>query len=335
MDTNTNVYEKGNIYRAHLVEVSPHIGRRRPIVSLPKDLTEYRRLGNDKMSEEEKAFVDKNVSSGRITFMPDKEKELQQIETRARNICRKSLLIQDYMMHDVYEKVAEDFNNEREAYFAKRDEIASLWGERIGEFSRGLLDFVTACGVPEEDVVMWHKNLMNQLPSYDEWEQSFTFRMEVREYPGVPGTLPGMDENWCENTKELARTLISQQITNLFDQTAKIMTKIQKHGLITKSVKHLISIANRIVNTRTIQEDEMVEVARLFSALQHLDPDMDIEGFSDELEYCMGKLLILADSYKIVLNLSNMPSSEDKNHLILEALKADGIEPNGITADEG
>lgn len=326
MVTNDNVYEKGDIYRGCLVEVKPHIGRCRPIVSLPKELTECRRLGNAELSVEERAFVDKNLAAGRIIFMPDKEKELQQIEARARNMCRKSLLIQDYMLYDLYGSVAEQFNNEREAYFAKRDEIALIWGERIGEFSRGLLDFVTACGVPEEDVVMWHKNLMNQLPSYDAWKNSFTFRLEAHEYPSVPGTLPGMDEKWRENTRDLARTLVANQVTELFNQTAKIMRQIQRDSIRTKSVKILIEIANKIVNTAAVQEDEMVIVAKCFSKLQNYDPESNIEKFSGELEYCMGRLLKLADDYTIALNLYNMPSSEDKEFLISQACKQDNVQ---------
>ena len=46
MITNETTFsERGNLYRGRMVEVKPHIGRRRPIVSLPKELTEYRRLG--------------------------------------------------------------------------------------------------------------------------------------------------------------------------------------------------------------------------------------------------------------------------------------------------
>lgn len=317
MITNETTFsERGNLYRGRMVEVKPHIGRRRPIVSLPKELTEYRRLGGAMQTDEERDFVSKNVSSGRIILMPDKEKELQQIENRARNLCKRSLLVQDYMLHDVYLEVKGTFNEQMEEYFAKRDEIDLIWEECVMDFSRGLLGFVSSCGVPHEDVVMWHKNLMKQLPSHNEWKKSFFFRLEAREFPAEPGTLPGMDEQWREHTRELARTLIANQLTDLFGQAAKIMKKISARDIVAKPVGKMLDAARSIRNTNMIQEKEMLDVAEMFLKLQAIDPDTDIDGFSEELECCMGSALSLADSYDIDLPLSLLPGTLDKNYLV-------------------
>lgn len=94
------------------------------------------------------------------------------------------------------------------------------------------------------------------------------------------------------------------------------MKKISARDIVAKPVGKMLDAARSIRNTNMIQEKEMLDVAEMFLKLQAIDPDTDIDGFSEELECCMGSALRLADSYDIDLPLSLLPGTLDKNYLV-------------------
>ena len=310
MNTGMNITKKAEIFASHLVEVAPHIGRIKPSLLLPKEILEKRRLGRKKgISDTEKEFVAQNISASKLMLMPDEETELLKIEYKARHICKRALLVQDYMLYDNYRSVCEDFDACKAEYFAMRDQIDARWDELLHRFSEGLKEYINSCGIPKKKAFEIHRSMMNQMPTHKVWYNSFQFWLEVREYPVQPGSLPGMDEKWMERTENLVKSLISEQVSDLFDRSAAILQNLSIGKSITKKAAGLINAAGQILNHAVVQEPDMLETARKITQLSSYVQDE--EAFAENLELYTGDLMRLADSYGIYLDLSSLPVSVD------------------------
>jgi endonuclease III len=143
------------------------------------------------------------------------------------------------MLYDNYRFVCEDFDACKGEYFAMRNQINARWDELLQRFSEGLKEYISSCGIPKKKAVEIHRSMMNQMPTRKAWYHSFQFWLEVREYLVQPGSLPGMDEKWMKRTENLVKSLISEQVSNLFDRSAAILQNLSSLPV---SVDYLMSL---------------------------------------------------------------------------------------------
>lgn len=317
------VVNKANLFASHLIEVRPHIGRKMPAIVLPKEVTEARRKGKSKFkSDVENAFVQDNMTTNKLIMMPEMEKKFQQIEGRARNLCRRSTVVQDYMAYEAYQEVSNNFEKAKKEYFDLRDAAAQNWAECMVNFEEGLKQYLMGCGFRIREGLSSKgreilKRLMAQLPTMEGWYNSFSFWLEVREFPAQPGSLPGMDEKWQERTLELAKSLVSDQVTDLYERAASIMCQLanvqenpRKYAKVTRA--HLANAAGKILNHSMIQEEPLLELSRKLVKVGSIENNDDLAYV---MELRMGEIIRLADEYNIYLDASLLPPHLTKEYL--------------------
>lgn len=322
------VKKMGSLFAANLVEVIPHIGRKSLTISVPKEVTELRRVGKKSLGEDEKVFVQDNVASGRIEFMPVQSRELMSIENRGRNICRRSILVQSYMLYDTYRTVQDEFEEARKSYFDKRDEVSLNWDREYYRFSMNLMDYLRSSmdyemvdqiedpvqaaetrAALDERVQTMHTNLISQLPSKEEWRDSFLFNLEVREYPAAPGSLPGLSEKWEERTEALAENLISHQVEDLFDSVNKLLKAMNGRKSYTVQLNSVRKAAGSILNYKIFDDPALNSLAERMVKIG--DYAGYVDALAEESEGIMADIIRFAEGHKIYLDLKSMPVSRE------------------------
>lgn len=323
-----NVEQKAKLYATSLVEVLPHIGRKVPYICIPKGITELRRIGtNQAASDTERDFVERSVTTGKLCFIPDLEKELQKIEGQARYICKRSTIVQNYVLYSMYNDLAEKFDELKEKYFAKRDEIAAHWDEYMQSFSTGLMAYIKSSlsynmlndmdadlakktkEALDQSCKELYEMLMAQIPSKEDWMDSFRFSLEVREYPAAPGSLPGLDKKWEERTEELTKSLLSSQVEELFHNMNKLFQVIQESRSLTTPVNALVKSASNLLNHRIVDNAKLISVAEELIKFHSYEDDDD--QMAEKAEKCMADILRIADGFHIVLDMNEMVVSKE------------------------
>lgn len=307
MDNGMEVKQVAEIYATTIIEAFPHIGRCNPCITLPKEVSEHRRLSHE-VSDTEKTFVQENLTHGKLYLLPDEERQLRKIEEQARFNVKKRLLVFDYLLYENYESLAKVFDKKKAEYFALRDQIAEVWDERMVSFSRGLSEYLRGCGFTKEDVAKIHKDLMRQLPTKDSWLNSFSFSLEVRTYPAMPGSLPGMDEKWEERTRDLQRSILTKQLTDLFDKTLAVLDNLIKGKNCGRRIAALTSEAGRCLNHRILSDNDILNTAK---EVLKISVDQSEDEVADRVEKALSNIIKLADKYDVFLDMTNCPVSKE------------------------
>lgn len=307
MNNGMEVKQVAEIYATTIIEAFPHIGRCNPCITLPKEVSEHRRLSH-KVSDTEKAFVQENLTHGKLYLLPDEEKQLRKIEKQARFNVEKRLLVLDYILYEHYESLAQVFDEKKQEYFALRDQIAEVWDQRMISFSRGLSEYLRGCGFPKVQVAKWHKELMRQLPSKESWLNSFSFSLEVRTYPAMPGSLPGMDDKWVERTRNLQRSILTKQLSSLFEKTLAVLDNLIKGKSCGRRIAALTSEAGACLNHRILSDDDILNTSK---EILKISVDQSEDEVADRVEQSLSNIIKLADKYDIYLDMSNCPVSKD------------------------
>lgn len=291
-----------------IVEVLPHIGRKNPVICIPKEISEHKRLQRKDFSDSEKSFLSENFSGGKLFLFPKEEKALRKIEEILRYQVKKRQVIFNYMSYEAYKELEEKYQELKDQYISARDVIAEKWEDSIMEFSRGLLLYLKGCGLAKADIPKIHKSLMAQLPSKKEWMDSFSFEIEVREYPMSPGVLPGLKEKWEERTQSVKEEITRTQICDLFEQGGEILQNFSEDKGATRKVDNLNKIAGQILNLRSITESEIISLAKDVVTISSNDSD---ESIASKVELMMARLVVLAKTYEVYLNFSGVPVDEE------------------------
>lgn len=307
MNNTMEVKQVAEIYATTIIEALPHIGRNNPCITLPKAVSEHRRLSR-KVSDTEKAFVEENLTHGKLYLLPDEEKQLRKIEEQARFHVKKRLLVLDYMLYENYEELAAAFDEKKAEYFALRDQIAEVWNERMTSFSRGLAEYLRGCGFTKSKVAELHKELMRQLPSKEVWLNSFSFSLEVRTYPAMPGSLPGMDEKWEERTRDLQRSLLTKQLSGLFEKTLAVLDYLVKGKNCARRIAALNNEAGQCLNHRILSDNDILSTAK--EALK-ISVDQSEDEVADRVEKALSNIIKLADKYDVFLDMTKCPVSKE------------------------
>ncbi len=85
-----------------------------------------------------------------------------------------------------------------------------------------------------------------------------------------------------ERTENLVKSLISEQVSDLFDRSAAILQNLSMGKSITKKATGLINTAGQILNHAVVQEPDMLETAQKITRLSSYVQDE--AAFAENIE---------------------------------------------------
>lgn len=173
---------------SNCVLVTPHVGRARCFIPMTDsaygiDLSQF--------TEEGGAFYKTRVSQSHLTFIPpEDEAALSTIEKRLRRAVDIRSLTDGFMPMSAYEELKQDFQKNRDDYFAKRDEICLKWGILTASFEIGVDEMLKGIQMPQTARDSLKTHFMSQVPRMEKYRSSFTMSLHVRAFPAEASAVP-------------------------------------------------------------------------------------------------------------------------------------------------
>ena len=211
------------------VLVTPHVGRQRGYI--PLSAATY---GVDvaNMSKEGGEFYQSRASQGHLCFVPpEDEAELAKLEKRLRRAIENRALQGEFMPMTAYTSLKKEFEEIRELYFNKRDEILSRWQALQEDFKIGVAAMLAGIQIPEAMRRQLLGEYVAAAPSAAEYKRSFRMDLRVHAFPADVEHLTGLEssvaadvsETWKEETVQTAILAIERQVGIGWEKMMKAM----------------------------------------------------------------------------------------------------------------
>ena len=290
-----SVRSLANYTSSNGVQVSVHVGRYRGTISLPPQL-----IIKGKLGEKTQKVYDEYISLGTLRFIPrEYESVLASIESSARYKLFNSTIIDGFMPISKYIVYKEEFEELRNEYFLSRDIILMIWDDVIKDFKTGLDELMDAAGVTAYERGGLKDSILKQLPSKEQYSNSFSFALSVKAFPAQPDfsmfdEAVGKDikESWMSLVVDNALNCISALAQDVFSMCSSAVAKYVEKGVINgKTINGLIVLGEKVKENNMFCNPLLQSVGESLCKLVNIDNPDDqeelVEGVLLEIyEYC-------------------------------------------------
>lgn len=274
------------------VIVEPHVGRLRRRFALPKEV-----LG---IKSNEDDFYNSYVMGGTFSLLTkNDENALASIETAVRHTVKKYAIGYDgkYMPIDTYkDEYLPYFNEKKEKYFSKRDEIASKWDEIVKTFKTKLDDFLeNNSELSDEELARLKTGVYASIPSKEQFVDSFYMNVSLSAFP-VPANLSLLDGSISDEIKDsIARNSVEtlyEVLGNLMNDAFKsingIVTYYNERGSVSRKFN---SVTNDLI--KRLQKNNILKhrlIDEIINDIKDLNETADDDDIIEKCELIMSKI---------------------------------------------
>lgn len=306
------------------VLVTPHVGRLRGYIAMPGAVYGVK---PEKMTESGSTFYSERVSQGHLSFIPrEDEAALAVLEKRLRRAVELYSVSDGFIPMKGYERLKDDFEGIRQAYFNKRDEIVSRWDRLLDDFEFGAKEMLDGLNLPESMREQVLKEFMAEVPSRKEYANSFSMTLRVHAFPAeVSQELQGLQtsiasdvlDTWKEDVVSTAILSIEKQIGIGWEKMLAAMRQYVKGGNINvKTIGVLVRYADEMSWKNVFNN---VSIKELSKSLGELQKTTNADEQAEIIEDALASLYAYTKDVGIDLDWSKSPYKPSQLEALLKA----------------
>lgn len=296
---------------SNCVLVTPHVGRARCFIPMTDsaygiDLSQF--------TEEGGAFYKTRVSQSHLTFIPpEDEAALSTIEKRLRRAVDIRSLTDGFMPMSAYEELKQDFQKNRDDYFAKRDEICLKWGILTASFEIGVDEMLKGIQMPQTARDSLKTHFMSQVPRMEKYRSSFTMSLHVRAFPAEASAVPeGINSSiaadirntWTDEVVQTAMLSIEKTIGQGWSKLLSAMKQYLKSASIRDtSISALEKFASELSWKNVFKSPILTQLGAELKGVSI----KNTEDQSDLIEGAIGYIYAYAKEINLDLDMKHCP----------------------------
>ena len=274
---------------------------------------DFKGLGIDFEKTNSKDFVLGHMENGKISVLPlHLEKRLTSIEGALRNRQKRlSTGFNDqYMPLENYTEFKKDFETTRQEFFMVRDEILDIWENLIEEYKLKLDVLLKDVNAIERDRI--YREMVNVIPSKQEYKDSFKMLMSVKTMPRIEAD-DDLNDEIANIIKKDIVGVIYETVQRCLDKACSLansaVSGYSKGEISIRTLGAIKRISTTLRTNNVVANNDVVEeIAVLFDEAANLKSPDEI---SQIMEIILAKGYVYANKNSITLSFNPvLPSHE-------------------------
>lgn len=312
-DTEVKLDDVGLLLRAEGIIIRLHFGGGKNSYSIsPKAFG----VKDGNLSEDSQEFIAEHIRNGSVTIVPKEQyKRLKAVESKTRKKLKELstgvVFDNSYLTKDSFVEFLSYFEESKEEYFVIRDYLVENYRSMINRFQHIVKSSIVDMDAYAAEIE--YERIMADLPSKDQFEESFKLDMVKTYFPAM-NDLEGLDDVIKEQLKEqydeLGNGLVISSTANIIDEgisgLTTIFTSDRKNGKIHHQTRAgILTCVKRMGEINVFGNEKLEKIRNEIKGLL----DLSLEEAIENSEVIMAELYVYSKELKIEkdINLSNCP----------------------------